>query len=80
LNEWRDEAGPLRDALWWADMTTTPDGGPTSVLERLEEIRKRYGPESIVTEFIRQAEPDLVAAVNRTEERLRVAGLGHLAK
>jgi putative nucleotidyltransferase with HDIG domain len=27
LVEFADERTPLRDALWWADMTTTPDGG-----------------------------------------------------
>lgn len=25
--EWADERTALRDALWWADMTTTPTGG-----------------------------------------------------
>jgi putative nucleotidyltransferase with HDIG domain len=80
LAEWKDEETPLRDALWWADMTTTPDGDPTNVYDRIEEIQKRYGPEDLVTFFIRQAKPELVAAVERTEERLRAAGLDHVAK
>ncbi|WP_086665500.1 HD domain-containing protein [Lentzea kentuckyensis] len=80
LAEWVDEETPLRDALWWADMTTTPDGEPTNVHDRIEEIQKRYGPEDLVTFFIRQAEPELVAAVERTEERLRAAGVDYTAK
>lgn len=55
LGEWTDEDSPLRDALWWADMTTSPDGGLTNVHDRIEEIQNRYGPEDLVTFFIRQA-------------------------
>lgn len=80
LAGWDDEATPLRDALWWADMTTTPDGELTNVHDRIEEIQKRYGPEDLVTFFIRQARSDLVAAVERTEERLRSVGVDYTAK
>ncbi|MFD4673109.1 HD domain-containing protein [Lentzea sp. NPDC058450] len=80
LAEWQDEKTPLRDALWWADMTTTPDGQPTNVHDRIEEIQKRYGPEDLVTFFIRQAKPELVSAVERTEERLRAARSDYTAK
>jgi hypothetical protein len=80
LAEWEDEETSLRDALWWADMTTTPDGDKTNVRDRIEEIQKRYGPEDLVTLFIRQAKPELVAAVERTEERLRAAGVDYTAK
>lgn len=80
LARWTDESTPLRDALWWADMTTTPDGEPTNVHDRIEEIEKRYGPEDLVTFFIRQAKPELVGAVERTEERLRAAGVDYTAK
>lgn len=75
LAEWIDEKTEVRDALWWADMTTTPDGEPVSVGDRIEEIQKRYGPEDLVTFFIRQAKPDLVAAVERTASRLRAVGI-----
>lgn len=77
LAAWVDEKTPLRDALWWADMTTTPDGGMTDVDQRIAEIQERYGPEDVVTFFIRQARPELVAAVERTEERLRAAHIDH---
>ncbi|NUT52431.1 MAG: HD domain-containing protein [Saccharothrix sp.] len=75
LARWSDEKGTLRDALWWADMTTGPDGDTTSVHERIAEIQARYGPDDLVAVFIRQAEPELVAAVERTEARLRGAGV-----
>ncbi|PWK90329.1 hypothetical protein C8D88_101345 [Lentzea atacamensis] len=61
-------------------MTTTPDGKPTNIDDRIEEIQKRYGPEDLVTFFIRQAKPELAGAVERTEERLRAAGIDYTAK
>lgn len=80
LQSWSDEATSVRDALWWADMTTGPDGAVINVVDRIEEIQKRYGPEDLVTFFIRQAKSELVAAVERTEVRLRAAGIDYTAK
>lgn len=77
LTEWVDEETPLRDALWWADMTTSPDGMPITFDERVEEIQERYGPHDVVSSFIRQAEPELRGAVERTEARLRAAGIDY---
>lgn len=77
LAEWVDEETPLRDALWWADMTTSPDGLTVTFAERLKEIQNRYGPQDLVTFFIRQAEPELRSAVERTEVRMRAAGLSY---
>lgn len=75
LAEFDDEgATPIRDALWWADMTTTPTGDPTTVTERVREIQQRYGPDDIVSCFIRWAWPELLGAVDRTEARLADAG------
>lgn len=58
------------DALWFADMTTGPDGQDLTVQQRLAEIRSRYGPDDVVTRFWRRAEPELLEAVQRTERRL----------
>lgn len=77
LAEWVDEETPLRDALWWADMTTSPDGVTVSFDERIKEIQERYGPEDVVTFSNRQAEPELRDAVERTEARLRSAGIDY---
>jgi len=77
LCEWVDEETPLRDALWWADMTTSPDGQPVGFDDRLKEAQERYGPQDLVTFFLRQAEPELRGAVERTQERLQAAGISY---
>jgi hypothetical protein len=75
LAEFEDEKTALRDALWWADMTTTPDGGETTAVERVAEIQTRYGPDDLVSCFIRRAWDDLNAAVERTQRRLEAADI-----
>lgn len=55
--EFPHEQSPVSDALWYADMTTGPDGQSLPVEERLAEICERYGPEHLVTRFWSQAEP-----------------------
>ncbi|NJC70832.1 HDIG domain-containing protein [Planosporangium thailandense] len=72
--EFVDEESTLKDALWYADLTTGPDGQNFDVLERLAEIRERYGPDHLVTQFWTKAEPVAVAAVRRTEARLAATG------
>jgi hypothetical protein len=75
LAEFEDERTALRDALWWADMTTTPDGAETTIVERVAEIQTRYGPDDLVSCFIRRAWNDLNAAAECTERRLEAAGI-----
>ncbi|MBD0674775.1 HD domain-containing protein [Streptomyces sp. CBMA156] len=60
----------LVDALVWCDMTTTPDGSPTTAEARVAEILGRYGAESVVGRFIRRASPQIFAAVERVEAAL----------
>ncbi|HEX5541909.1 MAG TPA: hypothetical protein VFX60_10175 [Micromonospora sp.] len=60
----------MADVLWFADMTTGPDGKDLDVLDRLAEIRQRYGPGHIVTRFWARAEPSIVEAVRRVEVHL----------
>jgi hypothetical protein len=60
----------LNDALAYCDMTTTPTGRIVSVDSRIAEIVKRYGPDDVVTRFIKRAEPKLVSSVARTSARL----------
>jgi hypothetical protein len=64
---------PLRDALTYCDMTTTPDGDPVAIGHRLSEIRQRYGPEHLVTCFVRLAEPHLVDAVRGIQRRTNLS-------
>jgi hypothetical protein len=56
--------------LWYCDLTTSPDGEPVSARERIAEIKERYGPGDIVTQFITEGAAELLAAVERTERRL----------
>lgn len=67
--EFPREESAVVDALCFSDMTTGPDGQDFDVLERLAEIRSRYGPKHLVTRFIDRAEPEMVAAVQRTQTR-----------
>ncbi|MEU5048646.1 HD domain-containing protein [Streptomyces sp. NPDC021096] len=60
----------LVDALVYCDMTTTPDGQPTTAKERVAEIEGRYGADSLVGRFIRRASPEIFAAVARVEAAL----------
>lgn len=73
--EFPDEETPLRDALWYCDMVTGPDGQRLAVDDRLAEIRNRYGPESLVGRFLDVAQPELVASVERTIARYTAAGI-----
>ena len=76
LAEFEDEGPtPVRDALWWADMTTTPVGQPTTVTDRVREIEQRYGPDDVVSCFLRWAWPELLSAVERTKARLAAVGV-----
>jgi putative nucleotidyltransferase with HDIG domain len=73
LSHFTDEETPLRDALWYCDLTTGPDGHWLSADERLAEIRQRYGQGHIVTRFVDEAWHELMGAVDRTEQRLRAS-------
>ena len=75
LAEFPHEESAVSDALAYCDLTTGPDGQRLTVEERLVEIISRYGPESLVGRFIDQARPEMIGAVRRTEERLRIAGV-----
>jgi hypothetical protein len=70
VSEFHREESPTADALWYADMTTGPDGQRFEVVERLAEIRSRYGAGHVVSRFIDRAEGQIVAAVGRTQARL----------
>lgn len=59
--EFPRECDPLNDALCYCDMNTTPDGTPTNPIDRINEIAGRYGPESLIGQFIRRAEPEILA-------------------
>lgn len=67
LADYPDERGPTRDALWYCDMTTSPDGLPVTVEDRLAEIRARRGPHDRSVRALSRNESERIAAVRRTE-------------
>ena len=58
----------LSDALTYCDMTTSPDGRPLSVDERLADIRARYGTGHIVSRAIDRSSEQLRDAVTAIRE------------
>jgi len=64
----------LVDALTYCDTTTSPDGEPLALDDRLAEIRERYGPDHLVTRFITTATPSITASARRVERALAVQG------
>lgn len=71
MADFHDERGLIRDALWYCDLTTSPDGDTVDAEDRIAEIKQRYGPGHLVTQFITGATPELLAAVERTKIRSR---------
>ncbi|CAM3310125.1 HD domain-containing protein [Stackebrandtia soli] len=61
------EQSLMRDVLWFADLTTGPDGRRLAVSDRFDEIISRYGPEDLVTRFITDARPELTTVTDRVE-------------
>jgi hypothetical protein len=64
----RDDSLP-HDELCFCDQTTSPDGDPVTLTERLAEIRERYPDDHVVRHFVDVAEPTLIAIVARVEAR-----------
>ncbi len=60
---------PLADALTFCDMTTSPDGQPVQVHNRLAEIHDRYGSGHLVSRSIRRATPLILEAVDHVHVR-----------
>jgi hypothetical protein len=69
-SEFAQECSPTADALWYVDLTTGPEGQDFDVMERLSEIRARYGRDHLVTKVWASAEPTALEAVRRTQARL----------
>jgi HD domain len=59
----------LSSALTYCDMTTSPDGEPISVEQRLAEIPDRYGPGHLVSRSIRHATPTILRVVEQVQNR-----------
>jgi putative nucleotidyltransferase with HDIG domain len=64
----------LADALTYCDMTTGPDGQEMTVRKRIAEVRRRYGPDHIVSRAITLSAPELIAAVGRVQGKFALVG------
>ncbi|MGX5657158.1 hypothetical protein ACWKWC_20455 [Geodermatophilus nigrescens] len=63
--------GPLADALTYADQSTGPAGDPMDLEDRLADMLRRHGPDSLNARAHDRRAPVLRAAVQRTRLRLR---------
>ncbi|MFC0431956.1 HD domain-containing protein [Kutzneria buriramensis] len=70
LAEFPDERGPVRDALWYCDLTTSPDGLPVSLRTRTVELCARRGPDDPVVRALADNGAERAGAVRRTESLL----------
>jgi hypothetical protein len=68
-----DEFNPAPDVLasvlTCCDMTTSLDGQPVPVEQRLAEIHDRYGPGHLVSRSIQRATPMILSAVEQVHHR-----------
>lgn len=62
-SEFTPVEGLLSDAITYADMTTTPDGEPVEVEQRIAEVFHRYGDDHLVARSIREASPLIINSV-----------------
>jgi hypothetical protein len=59
----------LASVLTCCDMTTSPDGQPVPVEQRLAEIHDRYGPGHLVSRSIQRATPMILSAIQQVQDR-----------
>jgi putative nucleotidyltransferase with HDIG domain len=74
LAQFAEEHGPVRDALWYCDMTTSPDGRPVTFADRIREIRTRRQSDDPVVRALATNGSERAAAVRRTEQLLQTSG------
>jgi len=73
LGEFAPPPSDVLDVVTFADLTTSPDGGPVSAEDRVAEILSRYGPQDPVHAAVSRSAPELLASVARVYERLDLA-------
>ncbi|GAB3846378.1 hypothetical protein GCM10027610_064350 [Dactylosporangium cerinum] len=73
LAEFPRELSPVADALTYADQTVGPDGTRVDVRARMAEMLARHGANSDNARVHHLRAPDILAAAERVEHRLRGA-------
>ncbi len=62
--------GPVRDAPWYCELTTSPDGLPVSLRTRMVELRARRGPDDPVVRALAVNGAERAGAVRRIASQL----------
>jgi putative nucleotidyltransferase with HDIG domain len=75
LAEFDDERSLTRDLLWFADMTTGPDGQCMGFAERMAEVRQRYDADHYVNRALEVGLDERGAAVSRARSWIEEVGL-----
>lgn len=71
LHAFVDERSPVTDALWYCDLTTGPEGERITLAERLSDVERRHGRDSVIARAMRTGWDQLEACIERVESRLR---------
>lgn len=66
-----ENVATLHPLLTYADMTTSPSGEQVCIVERLDEIYRRYPADHIVHRSIARAEQELLALTRSVDLRLK---------
>ena len=78
LAEFHDEESLLKDGLWWADMTTGPDGQMMTFVQRMAEVRDRLGEDSLAYQGIQRSWDVRRKAIEAVEVGLTKVGLAEV--
>ncbi len=74
LDEFEDERSLVRDLLWYADMTTGPDGQCVDFSARMDDVRARYAPDHYVVRALDVGMAERQGAMHRAEQWIRRVG------
>jgi hypothetical protein len=74
LDEFEDEGSLVRDLLWYADMTTGPDGQCMDFSARMDDVRARYAPDHYVARALDAGMAERQDAMRRAEQWIAQVG------
>lgn len=74
LDAYPSERSEVSAALIYCVMTTGPTGAPMEFPDRVADLFRRHGPETLIAEALRRAMPDLALAMAGITMRLRRFG------
>lgn len=74
LAAFEDERTAVRDALWYCDMITGPDGHPVTFEQRISEMRERRGSADPTVRALAHNLAERAAALARTEWLIQRSG------